>query len=130
MVQAWKCDKAGCGHVWYTDGVTVPKRCARCKSPAWNRGMVVQAGQSFSDPQIANEHPEVKLKPRSAGLSTMVVEAVAARVVVEHPPFIAGEKCECCSGPVYEARSPVSGLVKWTCQRGHWMTQKQPKASK
>ena len=38
-IKAWKCDRAGCSHVW---GLHVgpekgkPKRCAKCKSPYWD----------------------------------------------------------------------------------------------
>src|SRR5580765_8604845 len=35
-VLAWKCDRVGCGWVWYTREDEAPKRCARCKSPNWN----------------------------------------------------------------------------------------------
>jgi len=39
--QVWKCDRAGCGHVWYTGSEEAPKSCARCKSRKWN--LVVDA---------------------------------------------------------------------------------------
>ena len=33
-----KCDRPGCGHVWIPTSSKEPKRCAKCKSPAWNSG--------------------------------------------------------------------------------------------
>jgi hypothetical protein len=35
MVQCWKCDRLDCGHKWLSP--TKPKRCAKCKSPYWDR---------------------------------------------------------------------------------------------
>jgi hypothetical protein len=36
LVRGWKCDHAGCGHVWLSPGGE-PKRCAKCKKANWNR---------------------------------------------------------------------------------------------
>jgi len=34
MVQAWKCDRDGCGHVWLS--AEKPRRCSKCKSGRWD----------------------------------------------------------------------------------------------
>lgn len=33
---AWRCDREGCGHVWYTGKEEAPERCAKCKARNWN----------------------------------------------------------------------------------------------
>src|SRR5271170_1040914 len=129
MVQAWKCDKAGCGHVWYTDGVDRPKRCARCKSPVWDREkvdkLIVAALQKVSDDFQAGKYE----KPVVAQVAIKVTPLVQTpRVEVEHPPFIADAKCDCCRGPVYESSNPATGVRKWKCQSGHYSSPKQPQA--
>jgi hypothetical protein len=39
QVQAWKCDRPSCGHVWLAE--EKPKACARCKSRGWDRSPAV-----------------------------------------------------------------------------------------
>ena len=37
LVEAWKCDRVECGHVWYTGKTETPTACGKCKSRSWNK---------------------------------------------------------------------------------------------
>lgn len=86
MVSAWRCDKAACGHVWYTGEEEAPARCAKCKSRNWNvvGGVpvkVVERRASGSSGQT--EYPEVPslapLEKRSTGSKSQVEHPVGNR---------------------------------------------------
>ncbi len=68
MVQAWRCDRDACGHVWLSPGK--PKRCAKCKSPAWDRG-----APAVVDP--------VELVARVVPIAVPVAPAISRRVEVD-----------------------------------------------
>jgi len=41
-VEANQCARPACGHIWYSRNMTKPSRCAKCKSPYWDRLYVVE----------------------------------------------------------------------------------------
>jgi hypothetical protein len=104
-VQAFECECEVCGHGWLARAL--PGRCAKCKSRKWN------GTNGASGPMVPRED---------------VTKVTPARVEVDHPPFVAGAKCDCCRGPVYESSNPTTGVRKWKCQSGHYSSPKQPEA--
>lgn len=54
--KVWKCDR--CGHEWLSRDGENPLRCAKCKSPYWNRPKI--EGQKIKSPSIRK--PQIKKK--------------------------------------------------------------------
>ena len=71
-VNAWKCDREECGHVWLAIAEEPPTACAKCKNRAWNRGGIVPA-----------DKPHVEHLPFRAVLNaSTIVREVASPIVV------------------------------------------------
>ena len=62
VVLVCRCDVEGCTSLWLSEGEREPLRCSVRKHRNWN-----VAGRKVQ--------PKVRLKPRSAGLSTMVAQS-------------------------------------------------------
>lgn len=75
MVQAWKCDRAVCGYVWYTGSDEPPARCAKCKRKGWNAGSV--PAQAASQ---AERNKVRKALEKAAPLMQEILEPVRALV--------------------------------------------------
>lgn len=61
------CQCEVCGHGWHPKPDTIPARCARCKSPAWNRDKLKPgrpARPRALDPdKVTLPHPHFATKP-------------------------------------------------------------------
>ena len=55
-MKAYDCECDKCGHVWFS--ATVPVRCAKCKSRAWNGG-ADQAGAVVQVPKVQESRRQV-----------------------------------------------------------------------
>jgi hypothetical protein len=77
-VEAWKCDRVECGHVWYTGSEEKPKACARCKSRAWDKG-----GDKGEQPKP--EKMIIESRPREP--------AVKAKPTPKPQPALSIERC-------------------------------------
>lgn len=103
QVEAFKCDV--CGHVWLSS--SVPGRCARCKSRAWDDGRAqVEDTCSIADRRQKKE-------ARRAALRRDVVKALpsspALRSVIATPPGAAHHPaCRCLRCRPVPAPAPAS----------------------
>lgn len=75
VVPAWKCDREVCGHIWLSK--VKPKRCAKCKSPGWDKSTTGLRRRRPRLPQVEARVEVVKEEP--------VVEAVPAVARNERP---------------------------------------------
>ena len=84
-VRGWKCDHAGCGHVWLAK--VEPKRCAKCKKANWNRVGDVEKLQE-SSPVVPSEKPaKVKTVVKTDAVGTTGSKVtIAEPVVLNNPP--------------------------------------------
>ncbi len=112
-VDAWQC--GACGHVWLVgaDGVK-PPRCARCKARSWDRETVAEVERQPVPARVvkapaavgrivAEVREEVKLKPRSPGLTTLTAQRPA-----HDPQNCRVYRCGLCAGAGHH--DPLRGL--------------------
>jgi hypothetical protein len=83
-VLAWHCDRPGCGHDWLSK--EKPKRCARCKSPAWDKVGSASLAQTVEQPAcIGNVEGSI---PSRGSNNEMAAEARSNRCPTCNKPTI------------------------------------------
>ena len=66
------CSRPECNHIWLPASEVLPKRCAKCKSPAWNRepksvsdnSQLSKSKKKPAPHSVPSEHPESIQRPK------------------------------------------------------------------
>ena len=119
-VEAWQCDRAGCGHVWLSK--EKPKRCAKCKSPAWDKAALAQtAEQGFRKPQVGGATPpggsKIEIAPGAdPTVSVLRTENTPAREMVGSNPATRSARTKP-GAPVHKCPFCGKATIEWGAGR-------------